>query len=43
MLHTEQIYAAILRDQGFQDVEVRTIRKRTSKKEPFEFIVSATA
>jgi hypothetical protein len=43
MLHTEQIYAAILRDQGFQDVQITNIRKRTSKKELFEYVVSAHA
>ncbi|HLJ81893.1 MAG TPA: DNA methyltransferase [Ktedonobacterales bacterium] len=43
MLHTEQIYAAILRDAGFQDVTVEMVRKRTSKKELFEYIVSARA
>ncbi|MGH2515965.1 MAG: DNA methyltransferase, partial [Ktedonobacterales bacterium] len=43
MLHTEQIYAALLRDAGLRDVTVETIRKRTSKKELFEYIVSAHA
>jgi len=41
MLHTEQIYAAIFQDEGFRDVSIGTIRKRTSKKELFEYIVSA--
>lgn len=43
MLHTEQIYAAIFEAQGFQDIEIETIRKRTSKKELFEYVVSARA
>lgn len=43
MLHTEQIYAAIFQDEGFRDINIRTIRKRTSKKELFEYIVSARA
>jgi hypothetical protein len=43
MLPTEQIYAAIFREHGFQDVRIREIRKRTSKKELFEFVVSAQA
>ena len=41
MLHTEQIYAAIFQAEGFQNVNIRTIRKRTSKKELFEYVVSA--
>lgn len=41
MLPVEEIYAALFRDVGFDSVEVRSIRKRTSKKELFEFIVSA--
>lgn len=41
MLHTEQIYAAIFQAEGFRDVSIRAIRKRTSKKELFEHIVSA--
>jgi hypothetical protein len=41
MLHTEQVYATIFRDQGFHDVRVDNIRKRTSKRELFEYVVSA--
>lgn len=40
MLPVEQVYAAILASVGFQDVRIETIRKRTSKKELFEFLVS---
>jgi len=37
----EEIFAAMFEDRGFVDVTVRPIRKRTSKKELYEFIVSA--
>lgn len=43
MLPTELIYAAMLADVGFHDIGIETIRKRTSKKELYEFIVSARA
>ena len=38
----EQIYATVLREYGFENVDVRAIRKRNSKKELVEFDVSAT-
>lgn len=41
MLHTEQIYADFLRASGFTDVTIEVIRKRTSKRELFEYVVSA--
>jgi hypothetical protein len=41
MLPVESIYAALFEDAGFEDVSVETIRKRTSKKELFEFVVHA--
>jgi hypothetical protein len=41
MLPVEEIYAALFEDAGFLDVRIETIRKRTSKKELFEFIVHA--
>lgn len=41
MLPVEGIYAALFEDAGFIDVSVETIRKRTSKKELFEFVVHA--
>lgn len=41
VLPTEQIYAAIFEAEGFHNVNIETIRKRTSKKELFEYIVSA--
>lgn len=40
MVHTEEIYAALMRAHGFEDVRVQNIRKRNSKKELFEFVVS---
>lgn len=41
MLPVEEIYAAMFAAAGFLDVSIKTIRKRTSKKELFEFVVSA--
>jgi len=43
MLPVEGIYAAMFEDAGFVDVSVETIRKRTSKKELYEFVVHAFA
>jgi hypothetical protein len=37
---TELLYAGLLREHGFHDVAVENIRKRNSKKELFEFVVS---
>jgi len=37
----EEIFAALFREAGFDQQTVQTIRKRTSKKELFEFVVSA--
>jgi hypothetical protein len=41
VLPVEDIYAALFGDAGFVDVSVETIRKRTSKKELYEFVVHA--
>lgn len=41
LVPTEQIYAGMLREYGFTDIDVRPIRKRNSKKELIEFDVSA--
>ncbi len=41
LLPVEQLYAAMLERLGFRDIECRPIRKRNSKKELFEFDVSA--
>jgi len=42
VLPVEHIFAGLFKEAGFTDVEVKTIRKRSSKKELFEFVVSAT-
>jgi len=42
LLPVERIYAALFGDLGFEDVHVETIRKRSSKKELFEYVVYAT-
>jgi SAM-dependent methyltransferase len=42
MLPVEAIYASIFEAAGFREARVTTIRKRTSKKELFEFVVSAS-
>ena len=42
LVPTEQLYAEMLLEYGFEDVWVRAIRKRNSKKELIEFDVSAT-
>ena len=41
ILPVEHIYAALFEDAGFVNVRIETIRKRSSKKELFEFIVHA--
>jgi DNA modification methylase len=41
MLPVERIFAAMFQAVGFEATTVETIRKRTSKKELFEFAVSA--
>lgn len=41
LLPVEAIYARLFEAVGFEQVRIRTIRKRTSKKELFEFVVSA--
>ena len=42
LVPTEQLYATMLRQYGFEDVAVRAVRKRNSKKALIEFDVSAT-
>ena len=42
MLPVERIYAGLFEAVGFANANVETIRKRTSKKELFEYVVSAT-
>jgi hypothetical protein len=41
LLPVESLFAAMFEKCGFVDVNVSTIRKRTSKKELFEFVVAA--
>ncbi|MDW8352478.1 MAG: SAM-dependent methyltransferase, partial [Anaerolineae bacterium] len=41
LLPTEEIYAAIFDAAGFANIAIERIRKRTSKKELFEYIVHA--
>lgn len=41
VLPVERIFAALFTAAGFRDARVETIRKRTSKKELYEFVVSA--
>lgn len=43
LLETERIYAELFAQNGLQDVQIRTLRKRTSKRELFEFAVSGRA
>jgi hypothetical protein len=41
VLPVEEIFAAIFEAVGFEEARVKTVRKRSSKKELFEFVVSA--
>jgi hypothetical protein len=41
MLPVEGIFASLFSAAGFVETKVETIRKRTSKKELFEYIVHA--
>ncbi|HEX6287677.1 MAG TPA: DNA methyltransferase [Herpetosiphonaceae bacterium] len=41
LLPVERIFAALFELAGFEDVRIRTLRKRTSKRELFEYVVSA--
>ena len=38
---SQDIFASVFRDAGLEDVEIRVIRKRNSKKELFEYLVTA--
>lgn len=42
LLPAERIFEALFADAGFRDARVTALRKRTSKKELFEYLVSAT-
>ena len=41
VLPVEQIFAALFTGAGFHDVKIKAIRKRSSKKELYEYIVNA--
>ncbi len=41
LVPVELIYTHLLEKNGFTDTNIETLRKRSSKKELFEFIVSA--
>jgi hypothetical protein len=41
LLPVEEIYAGLFEQAGFEGVEIQTIRKRSSKRELFEYLVSA--
>lgn len=41
VLETQRIYADIMHQNGFDEVEIKAIRKRNSKKELFEYAVSS--
>jgi hypothetical protein len=42
VLPAEEIFRALFTDAGFVDTQVQVLRKRTSKAELFEYLVSAT-
>ena len=42
MVPAEQLFAGLFVQNGFENARVTTLRKRTSKRELFEFLVSAT-
>jgi hypothetical protein len=42
LLPVEEILAALFEASGFSDIRVTLIRKRSSKKELYEYVVSAT-
>lgn len=41
LMPTEQILASMLQAAGFSQIDITLLRKRTSKKELYEYIVSA--
>jgi hypothetical protein len=42
LLPVQDIYAGMFAASGFTDIKVRAFRKRSSKRELFEYLVSAT-
>jgi hypothetical protein len=43
LLPAQEIFAAIFESVGFTDCRIKSLRKRTSKRELFEYLVEATA
>ncbi len=41
LVPTEELYANLMKSHGFENTHIKIIRKRNSKKELFEFLVSA--
>lgn len=41
LVSTEQLYADLMKSYGFEDIHIKPIRKRNSKKELFEYLVTA--
>jgi hypothetical protein len=41
MVPVEEIFASLFKSSGFVDIKIKPIRKRTSKKELYEYVVSA--
>lgn len=42
LVPVEELYADLMKKQGFENITIEIIRKRSSKKELFEFLVSAS-
>lgn len=42
LVPAEALYGDLMRQTGFEDIRIEILRKRNSKKELFEFLVSAT-
>ncbi len=42
LVPVEELYADLMRHAGLRDVSIRTIRKRSSKKELYEYVVTGT-
>jgi hypothetical protein len=42
LIPVERLYEEIMQEVGFTDVDIEIVRKRNSKKELYEFAVSAT-
>ena len=42
MLAVENLYAGMMEDAGLRNIAIHKIRKRNSKKELYEFVVTGT-